>query len=146
MSVFVAGPLLLVFLGWCYSIWRTGGDVQDWYFTGYEFIYLLWPLGSGDQIFFADCAAGMFVSLARLSGAFRSGEKKTSSTRGSMDSDCGSPRCWGMGMDAWSWLRQRVPELWIRGRVFFCDLVALGSNRRLDDLGRYRLADACFNN
>jgi hypothetical protein len=43
MSVFVAGPLLLVVLGWCYSIWRTGGDVQDWYFVGYEFIYLVWP-------------------------------------------------------------------------------------------------------
>lgn len=43
MSIFVAGPLLFVTLGWCYSIWRTGGGVQDWYFAGYEFIYLLWP-------------------------------------------------------------------------------------------------------
>jgi hypothetical protein len=43
MSIFVAGPILLIVLGWCHSIWRTGGSVLDWYFAGYEFIYLLWP-------------------------------------------------------------------------------------------------------
>ena len=43
MSIFVAGPVFLIVLGWCHSVWRTGGSVQDWYFAGYEFIYLLWP-------------------------------------------------------------------------------------------------------
>src|SRR5258708_11661732 len=43
MSIFVAGPVFLIVLGWCHSVWRTGGGVQDWYFAGYEFIYLLWP-------------------------------------------------------------------------------------------------------
>jgi hypothetical protein len=43
VSIFVAGPVILVALGWFRSVWRTGGGVQDWYFAGYEFIYLLWP-------------------------------------------------------------------------------------------------------
>jgi len=42
-SIFVAVPLFLVVLGWCDSIRRTGGGLQEWYFAGYEFIYLLWP-------------------------------------------------------------------------------------------------------
>ena len=43
MSIFVAGPLLLIILGWAYSVRPTGGCLQDWYFVGYGFIYLLWP-------------------------------------------------------------------------------------------------------
>ena len=43
-SVLVAGPLLLIAYGWGYSIWSNGGDLQDWYFAGLWFIYLLWPL------------------------------------------------------------------------------------------------------
>jgi hypothetical protein len=42
-AIFVAVPLFLVALGWCDSIRRTGGGLQEWYFAGYEFIYLLWP-------------------------------------------------------------------------------------------------------
>jgi hypothetical protein len=37
------GVLFLVFTGWCYSVWLTGGDFQDWYFAGYGFIFLFWP-------------------------------------------------------------------------------------------------------
>jgi len=37
-------PLLLVVAGWAYSMWQTRGEgVLEWYFAGYEFIYLLWP-------------------------------------------------------------------------------------------------------
>jgi hypothetical protein len=43
LSVFVLGVILLVALGWIYSIWPRGGALHDWYFIGYEFIYLLWP-------------------------------------------------------------------------------------------------------
>ena len=46
MSVLVAGPLLLMAFGWGYSIWQSGGDLQDWYFAGFWFIYLLWPWGA----------------------------------------------------------------------------------------------------
>jgi hypothetical protein len=42
-SIFIAVPLLLVPLGWCDSIRRMGGGLPEWYFAGYEFIYLLWP-------------------------------------------------------------------------------------------------------
>ncbi len=43
MSIATIGVLLLVALGWCYSIWPAGGGLQEWYFAGYEFIYVLWP-------------------------------------------------------------------------------------------------------
>ena len=43
MSILVLGPFLLIMLGWCYSVLKTGGGLQEWYFAGYEFIYILWP-------------------------------------------------------------------------------------------------------
>jgi hypothetical protein len=43
MSIATIGMLLLIALGWCYTIWRSGGGLQEWYFAGYEFIYFLWP-------------------------------------------------------------------------------------------------------
>src|SRR5712664_4261117 len=37
-------PVLLVVVGWTYSIWQARGErILEWYFAGYEFIYLLWP-------------------------------------------------------------------------------------------------------
>lgn len=42
-SVWIMGPTLLILLGWAFSVLRTGGDLVDWYYAGYEFIYLLWP-------------------------------------------------------------------------------------------------------
>jgi hypothetical protein len=43
MSVFVAAPITLIVLGWSSSVWRSGDGLQEWYFAGYQFIYLLWP-------------------------------------------------------------------------------------------------------
>jgi hypothetical protein len=43
MSVLVAGPIVLIILGWGSSVWPSGGGIQEWYFAGYEFIYVLWP-------------------------------------------------------------------------------------------------------
>jgi hypothetical protein len=43
ISILILGPLLLIALGWCYSVWPKGGGLQDWYFAAYGFIYLLWP-------------------------------------------------------------------------------------------------------
>ena len=43
-SFFVVLPFLFIALGWCDSVWVSkGGGLQEWYFAGYEFIYLLWP-------------------------------------------------------------------------------------------------------
>ena len=37
-------PILMVALGWAYAIWCNRGQrILEWYFAGYEFIYLLWP-------------------------------------------------------------------------------------------------------
>ncbi len=43
MSLFVVVPIVLVLLGWGSSIWRSRSGLQEWYFAGYQFIYLLWP-------------------------------------------------------------------------------------------------------
>jgi hypothetical protein len=43
-SVITTGPFFLILLGWGYSVWRAKGDaLQEWFFAGYQFIYLLWP-------------------------------------------------------------------------------------------------------
>ncbi len=36
-------PILVIAMGWTYAVWETGGGLLEWYFAGYEFIYLLWP-------------------------------------------------------------------------------------------------------
>src|ERR1700751_3766930 len=37
-------PVILMGVGWAYSVWKSRGtSIVDWYFAGYEFIYLLWP-------------------------------------------------------------------------------------------------------
>jgi hypothetical protein len=43
MSIATIGVLLLIMLGWGRSVWPKGGGFQEWYFVGYEFVYLLWP-------------------------------------------------------------------------------------------------------
>jgi hypothetical protein len=42
-SLLLMGPLLLIFLGWFYSVWSTGGGIEEWYFAGAECILFLWP-------------------------------------------------------------------------------------------------------
>jgi hypothetical protein len=51
MSILVAGPLLLVVIGWLRSVWPSGGGLLEWYFAGYEFIYLLWPWSTEPRFF-----------------------------------------------------------------------------------------------
>ncbi len=37
-------PILLMAIGWIYAVRRAAGkELIDWYFAGYQFIYLLWP-------------------------------------------------------------------------------------------------------
>src|SRR5262249_16635033 len=52
MSVFVAGPLLLVVFGWTRSVCQKGGGLQEWYFAGYQCIYILWPWNLETRFFF----------------------------------------------------------------------------------------------
>lgn len=76
MSVLVAGPLLLMALGWGHSIWSGGGDLQDWYFVGFWFIYVLWPWNAEMRFFLPVSAlaclymwrgANALISLAKNS-------------------------------------------------------------------------------
>ena len=36
-------PLALLLIGLAYSIRRTGGGITEWYFVGYQFLFLFWP-------------------------------------------------------------------------------------------------------
>ena len=36
-------PLALILTGLVYSFWRTGGGVIEWYFVGYQCLFLFWP-------------------------------------------------------------------------------------------------------
>lgn len=44
-------PVLLVVMGWTYSVWRTGGGLIEWYFAAHEVIFMLWPWGSSPRFF-----------------------------------------------------------------------------------------------
>lgn len=45
-------PVLAIIVGWTYSVWETGGGLLEWFFAGYEFIYLLWPWKVEERFFF----------------------------------------------------------------------------------------------
>jgi hypothetical protein len=42
-SPLILGPVILILLGWCFSVCKTGGGPEEWYFAGCELIFLLWP-------------------------------------------------------------------------------------------------------
>lgn len=52
MSAFIAGPILLILVGWYNSVFPSGGKLQDWYFACYEVIFLLWPWEFETRFFF----------------------------------------------------------------------------------------------
>ncbi len=52
VSVLIAGPLLLMVVGWGYSVWKTGGGLEEWYFAAGEFIVFLWPWRLDERSFF----------------------------------------------------------------------------------------------
>jgi hypothetical protein len=46
-------PVLLVAFGWAFSVWKSRGmQLVDWYFAGYQFIYLTWPWRMDARFFF----------------------------------------------------------------------------------------------
>lgn len=52
-SVAIAGPILLILLGWGESLWRARGDtLAEWYFAAYQVIYLFWPWNLEVRYFF----------------------------------------------------------------------------------------------
>jgi hypothetical protein len=50
-SPFIVGVLLLVGIGLA-SSFRTGGELHDWYFLGYEGIFVLWPWDYDNRFLF----------------------------------------------------------------------------------------------
>lgn len=42
-SPLITVPVLLILLGWGWSVWRTAGRTQDWYFAIHEAMFLVWP-------------------------------------------------------------------------------------------------------
>jgi len=47
----IFGALLLIFVGIISSL-RGGGQLHDWYFLSYEFIFMVWPWNYGDRFLF----------------------------------------------------------------------------------------------
>lgn len=45
-------PGLVIAMGWIYSVWQTGGRLPEWFFAGYESIYLAWPWKVEERFFF----------------------------------------------------------------------------------------------
>ncbi len=68
VSVLILGPVLVILIGWCYSVWRTGGELVDWYFAGYEFIYLLWPWSMEARFFLPVLPLACLYLLRGLEG------------------------------------------------------------------------------
>jgi hypothetical protein len=50
-SPWVFGPVMLILVGLGGSMWRTGGQLHDWYFVGHEAMYLLWPWNYEERFF-----------------------------------------------------------------------------------------------
>lgn len=43
-SIAIAGPVLMILVGWTAALWETGGQsLEAWFFGGYQSICLLWP-------------------------------------------------------------------------------------------------------
>jgi len=45
----ICGPLMLIVIGAGCSVWAAAGQLHDWYFLCYEFIFVLWPWDYRDR-------------------------------------------------------------------------------------------------
>ena len=148
MSAAVVGPLLLILLGWGYSVWPSGGGLHDWYFAAYELIYLLWPWRLEPRFFFPECGnevfptnstAGLLLLVEwRASGRFFGKEqaplarcRMAAGVRGAGD------RC--LVLDTGIWDRPAHATWRPARRDLIPDVVALGDCRGVDGMGEFRL-------
>jgi uncharacterized membrane protein (UPF0136 family) len=63
-------PVLLIAIGWTYSVWKLRGmGLVEWYFLGYEVIYLLWPWTMEHRFFLPIAPLACFYMWQGLNGA-----------------------------------------------------------------------------
>jgi hypothetical protein len=63
-------PLLLIVIGWSYSIIKTRGmELVAWYFAGYQFIYSLWPWTIDTRFILPVAPIACFYMWQGISGA-----------------------------------------------------------------------------
>jgi hypothetical protein len=113
MSALILGPIILILLGWGYSIWLTGGGgLQEWYFAGHEFIYLLWPW---------NLEARFFLPIAPLACLYlwRGGEALVHLAKS-------SPRLLGMVWVPISAVLTISTVMWMRGTWIYGGVGAVG--------------------
>jgi hypothetical protein len=73
----VIAPILLILIGWMYSVWKTGGtEVADWYFVAYETVYLLWPWTMEPRFVLPVAPLACFYMWQGVKGAIFAGKKK----------------------------------------------------------------------
>jgi len=70
-------PVLLIAIGWAYSVWKTRGmKLVDWYFAGYELIYLLWPWTMEDRFLIPVAPFACFYMWQGVKGAIFASKAK----------------------------------------------------------------------
>jgi hypothetical protein len=73
----VTVPALLVAIGWAYSVWKSGGmQLVDWYFAGYQFIYLVWPWRMDARFFLPVVPLACFYMWQGIKGAIVAAREK----------------------------------------------------------------------
>lgn len=70
-SLGISGVLLFVLVGLGYSISQGGGRLHDWYFLGYESIYLLWPWSTESRFVLPAFALAAFYCFCGLFASWR---------------------------------------------------------------------------
>jgi hypothetical protein len=73
----VTVPVLLVAIGWAYSVWKSGGmQLVDWYFASYQFIYLVWPWRMDARFFLPVVPLACFYMWQGAKGAIVAAREK----------------------------------------------------------------------
>jgi hypothetical protein len=70
-------PVLFMAFGWVYAVWKTRGTgLLDWYFAGYQFVYLLWPWRMDARFFIPIAPLACFYIWKGVNGLILAAKSK----------------------------------------------------------------------
>ena len=143
-SIFVIIPLVLIALGWRDSVRQSKDGVQEWYFAGYEFIYLLWPWHLEPR-FFVPIAPLACLFMWRGGNAFVLLVRNNPRVIGAVLLPVTIALC-DLRLACHSRTPDREPTSLYSttGRAFFRYLAPLSDSLSVGYLAEYRLLQACF--
>ena len=71
-------PVLFMAFGWVYAVWKTRGTgLMDWYFAGYQFVYLLWPWRMDARFFIPIAPLACFYIWKGVNGLILAAKSKS---------------------------------------------------------------------